>query len=665
MFSKLLIANRGEIACRVIRTCRRMGIQTVAVYSDADADARYVRESDERVRIGPAPARSSYLNANAILEAAKRTGAQAIHPGYGFLSEQVDLIDACAAERITFIGPHRDAIARMGSKIESKHIARDAGVPCIAGYAGDDQSIERLGKEALVIGFPLLIKPSAGGGGKGMKRVDNEMQLPGCLRDARAEAMAAFGDDKVLLERYIVRPRHVEIQLLGDKHGNLVHLFERECSIQRNYQKVIEEAPANHLSDEIRGCLFKAAISLGRGIGYDSAGTVEFVLDADRDDEPYFLEMNTRLQVEHAVTELTTGVDLVEQQIRVAGGETLPFGQSDLRRDGWAIEARVNSEIPEEDYHASFGRVTAYREPQTSGVRVDSGIDAQCEITPHYDSMVAKVIGFGSSRDAALARLVGGLRQLRIEGIHTNQAFLIDLLECPAFGDVLTTRFLTDLFPDGYATPDALTLSLTAVAAAGWAAVTQHQYSNDLPLTNLAGFRLTTPAGLAASTCVHVVTGDGMDRLARVEWAGRSELRVKLPDGVLPIRVARCCQMDAALLVSRRTFHTRLSEDGIAVWSEGVQASFRMVPDVLHQPLSVRTEQSDGRLTAKLPGLVSEILVQVGQKVKTGEPVVVLEAMKLFHTLLSPADATVASIEVEAGATVTRGTVLLTLGKGH
>jgi len=661
MFSKLLIANRGEIACRVIRSCRSLGIRTVAVYSDADANARHVREADETVRIGPAPARESYLDARAIIGAARQTGAQAIHPGYGFLSEKLDLIDACAAEGITFVGPNRDAVAKMGSKIESKRIARAAGVPCIPGYDGDDQSLGRLRQEALAIGFPLLIKASAGGGGKGMKRVDEASQLSDRLRDARNEAMAAFGDDKVLLERYILRPRHVEVQLLGDRHGNLVHLFERECSVQRNYQKVIEEAPAHHLSDEIRDRLFEASVSLGRRIGYDSAGTVEFVLDADRNDEPFFLEMNTRLQVEHPVTELTTQMDLVEQQIRVAKGEKLAFTQADVRRHGWAIEARVNSEVPEEGYRASFGKVENYDEPQLPGVRIDSGIDGQSEITPHYDSMVAKVIGFGSTRDAALARLVGGLRRFRVEGTQTNQAFLVDLLERPVFRDVLTTRFLADLFPEGYAAPKVLGASLTAAAAAGWAAIAQRQRANDTPMGSLAGFRLTAPAGLAASTCVQVFSADDAARLARVEWDSRCDLRVKLPGHFIPVTLTKADRSSATLDVLLRPFHVRETDDGVAVWSDGVQARFRIVPDVLHQPASSRSGQGGNRLVAELPGLVSQVLVEVGQKVKAGESVLVLEAMKLFHTLVSPSDATVASIEVEAGVTVNKGTVLITL----
>ncbi|MGE3773171.1 MAG: biotin carboxylase N-terminal domain-containing protein [Gammaproteobacteria bacterium] len=659
MFSKLLIANRGEIACRIIRSCRRLGIQTVAVYSDADADARHVRDADERVRIGPASARESYLDVRAILRAAMQTGAEAIHPGYGFLSEKLDLIDACASAGLVFVGPHRDAIARMGSKIESKGLAREVDVACIPGYDGEDQRAERLYEEALAIGFPLLIKASAGGGGKGMKRVDDRTQLRERLREARAEAMAAFGDDEVLLERCILRPRHVEVQLLGDRHGNLVHLYERECSIQRHYQKLIEEAPAAHLSDAIRARLFEAAVALGRRIGYDSAGTVEFVLDADRGDEPYFLEMNTRLQVEHPVTELTTGIDLVEQQIRVASGEKLAFTQAEVHRRGWAIEARVNAEVPEEGYRASFGGVQIYREPELAGVRVDSGIDARSEITPHYDSMLAKVIGHGATRGTALMRLAGGLRQLRIEGIRTNQALLVDLLARPAFREVLTTRFLAELFPDGYSVPDALVRSLAAAAAAAWAAVTQRRCANDTPLTTLIGFRLSAPAGLLASTSVHLLAGNEASQAARVEWLSAQQLRVTSCGQTLSASVVQIEGASALLEVAQREFHVRLHADAVTVWSDGVHASYRILPDVLHPPPSSRVEQSGNRLIAELPGLVNQVLVQVGQQVQAGEPVLVLEAMKLFHTLVAPFDASVASVEVEEGATVDKGAELL------
>ncbi|MCC7120352.1 MAG: hypothetical protein IT493_02245 [Gammaproteobacteria bacterium] len=659
MLSKLLVANRGEIACRVMRACRQLGIRTVAIHSDADAGARHVREADEYVRIGPAPARESYLDVQAIMRAVRDTQADAIHPGYGFLSEKSDLIDACAAADVVFVGPHRAAVATMGSKIESKRIARSAGVVCIPGYDGADQSLDRLYEEALRIGFPLLIKASAGGGGKGMKRVDDPAAFRDRVREARTEALAAFGDDRLLLERCILRPRHVEVQLLGDRHGNLVHLYERECSIQRQYQKLIEEAPAPHLPDAIRSRLFDAALALGRHIAYDSVGTVEFVLDADDGDAPYFLEMNTRLQVEHPVTELTTGIDLVEQQIRVASGERLAFRQTDLCRDGWAIEARVNAEVPEDGFCAAAGRITSYQEQAAPGVRIDSGIDAQSDVSLHYDSMLAKVIGFGGTRDAALARLVTGLRNLRIEGPQTNQTFLIDLVERPAFHAVLSTGFLAEQFPDGYRVPSLLAHALTAAAAAGWTCLTQRHRAHDVPLTMLIGFRLTAPAGLAATTNLHVTGSDDIAQLVRIAWTDCGALAVTLHGEVLPVTIAHVDDAAAVLEIGRRRFDVHRDGEATCVWSDGAQAICRVVPDVLYRPVSSHAARAGDRLVAELPGVVDQVLVEVGQRVKAGEPVLVLAAMKLFHTLAAPADAIVASIEVTAGATVGRGTVLL------
>jgi len=373
MFESVLIANRGEIACRIARTCRRLHIRTIAVYSDADVNARHVGEADVAVRIGPPEAVRSYLDAEAIIQAAIATGASAIHPGYGFLSESTQLVKRCAEHGITWIGPRADVIERMGSKIESKQIAGKADVSCVPGYHGDNQDPLFLLEQAKAIGAPVLIKASAGGGGKGMRRVDDLADFVQQLDLARREAMRAFGDDRVLIEKLIQRPRHLEVQLAGDQHGNLVHLFERECSIQRNYQKVIEEAPAPCLPQAVRDKLFTAALKLGREIGYDSLGTVEFVL-ADGSDEPYFLEMNTRLQVEHPVTEMVTGIDLVEWQMRIAWGEPLPLAQAAIAMSGWAIEARINCEDPAHGYRPELGKVARYVEPTLAGVRTDSGI---------------------------------------------------------------------------------------------------------------------------------------------------------------------------------------------------------------------------------------------------------------------------------------------------
>ena len=656
MFSSLLIANRGEIACRIIKTCQRLGIWTVAVHSEADAQARHVREADQAVCIGPARARDSYLNAQAVIDAALSTGAQAIHPGYGFLSERLDLIEACESAGIVFVGPHRDAIAAMGSKIESKRIARAAGVPCIPGYDGDDQSLERLQEEAERIGFPLLIKASAGGGGKGMRRVDHLQELQAQLVTARAEAKAAFGDDRVLLERYITRPRHVEVQLLGDKHGGLVHLFERECSIQRNYQKLIEEAPAPHLHQNVRQRLFEAALALGREIRYDSAGTVEFVLDADHDDEPYFLEVNTRLQVEHPVTELTTGLDLVEWQIRVAAGEPLAFGQAALKQTGWAIEARVNAESPADGFAPSFGRVRDYAEPQRQSVRIDSGIDAHSEVAPHYDSLVAKVIGYGSDRNVAQRRLVEGLKDLRIGGLQTTQPLLIDILGCEAFQSVLTTHFLGQHWPHGWHPAKALQQEAMAIAAVAWLHARRAR-SDDRPMAALTSWRTTANVDGLGRSHVEVDDGGNATPLSlRLSTEGAWWLCDGAERGLQRIdETTWRCQQHGPI------FHTRSAGHSVEVWSDGWCGTFTVRSRVSVPAAQGASGSSADTIAADLPGVLSQILVAQGDVVTAGTPVAVLEAMKLFHTLHAPRDGVVRSLPVAVGATVAKGAALVEL----
>ena len=659
MFEKILIANRGEIACRITRTCRRLGIWTVAVYSEADAHARHVREADEAVCIGPARAQDSYLDAGAVVAAARQTGAQAIHPGYGFLSERLALLDACAAAGIAFIGPHRRAIASMGSKIESKRIARAAGVPCIPGYDGDDQSPAALRAQAERIGFPLLIKASSGGGGKGMRRVDAPEGFEQHLATAQAEAQAAFGDAKVLLERFIMRPRHVEVQLLGDRQGHLVHLFERECSIQRNYQKLIEEAPANHLGAQVRQRLFDAALALGRTIGYDSAGTVEFVLDADHDDEPYFLEVNTRLQVEHPVTELTTGLDLVEWQIRVAAGQALAWRQEELRQQGWAIEARVNAESPADRFAPSLGAVQSYLEPQLPGVRIDSGIDALSEVTPHYDSMVAKVIGSGPSRAMARRRLEQGLSQLQVGGLQTSQPLLLDVLRHPAFDAVLSTDFLPKHWSAGWQPDEALVQEAWAAAALAWVHA-QQGTEDDRPLASLRGWRVTAPVEGAGRS--HVSIGDGERQvplqvgLARlggeVSGAGEGQVWRFEPAGPGAWRS----------VASGRVLRVQAQGDAWWVWCAGWSVRLQAASQVARAAAAhAAGAHQGGSVFADLPGVLSQTLVAVGETVSAGQPVAVLEAMKLFHTLVAPSDGLVSALPVALGATVAKGTLLVQL----
>ncbi len=444
MFRRLLIANRGEIAVRIVRACREMGIEPVAVYSDADTEAPHVLLADQAIRIGPAPPGESYLSIDALLEAARTSGAEALHPGYGFLSENAALAAACAAAGLTFIGPPARAIERMGSKIGARRLAETAGVPVVPGSTPADQSDAALVAAARSVGFPVLLKPSGGGGGIGMKVVRNEAALGGAAAQARREARAAFGDDTLYVERLIEAPRHVELQILADHHGRIVHLFERECSIQRRHQKVVEETPSPALTESLRARMGEAAVAVARAAEYRNAGTIEFLLDGSGDGAAfYFLEMNTRLQVEHPITEQVTGIDLVRAQIRIAAGDPLPWSQDGLTHRGHAIEARIYAENPLEDDLPEAGRLLLYREPSMPGVRIDSGVSEGGEITVHYDPMLAKLVATGETREAARRRAIAALRAYPVLGIHTNIPFLIAILEHPRFvrGE-LDTHFL-------------------------------------------------------------------------------------------------------------------------------------------------------------------------------------------------------------------------------
>ena len=457
MFDKILIANRGEIACRIIKTARRMGIKTVAVYSDADADGKHVRMADEAVRIGPAASAESYLKIDRIVEACRETGAQAVHPGFGLLYERAAFAEALEAAGIVFIGPGKAAIEAIGDKITSNKIAHEAGVSTVPGYLGTIESLEHAARIAAEIGYPVMIKASAGGGGKGMRIANSEADLKDCVRGAMNEARSSFGDDRVFIEKFIEQPRHIEIQVLADGHGNVVHLGERECSIQRRHQKVIEEAPSPFIDAETRAAMGAQAVALAKQVGYRSAGTVEFIADANK--KFYFLEMNTRLQVEHPVTEMVTGLDLVELMIRVADGETLPFTQEQVTMTGWAIEARVYAEDPYRGFLPSIGRLTRYEPPvDVEGIRVDDGVDEGSEISMYYDPMIAKLVAYGDTRNEAADRLYDAIGRYRIRGVSHNLPFLAATIAMKRFRDGrLTTGFIADEFPDGFsgATLDA------------------------------------------------------------------------------------------------------------------------------------------------------------------------------------------------------------------
>ncbi len=632
MFKTLLIANRGEIACRIIRTCRAMGVRSVAVYSEADRDAVHVGLADEAVCIGPAEARLSYLDIGAILDAARETGAEAIHPGYGFVAENADFASACAAAGLTFVGPSPAAISRMGSKIEAKAVAEAIGVPVVPGYYGDDQSDQNLAAEAQRLGAPLLIKASAGGGGRGMRRVDDIADFANALASARAEALAAFGNGDVLLERYVERPRHIEVQLLCDRHGTALHLYERDCSVQRNHQKVIEEAPAPDLSAALRDRLTGDALKLATAIAYDSVGTVEFILDRDSG-EIYFLEMNTRLQVEHPVTEMITGLDIVEWQIRVAAGQALPFAQSDIQIDGWAMEARVAAEDPAQAYRPQVGRVRYYRQPTGDNVRVDSGLEAGQEITPYYDSMIAKVIAHGPDRDAARTRLGQAAADMRIGGLGTNIAFLTDILSHADFAAAdIDTTFIARAFADGWQAPTPTPRHLAAAARAFVRARNDAESLN--PWQSLGAWRLTGNPG----------TG-----VVYVSQANAPPVAVHVTEN------------------NNENNNEDDDEDDIHV--EGALVTIFESPAThefsVHLPEQVLLGRAGARhdggdiLRAPMPGLVAAVLVEAGQRVEAGQTVVVLEAMKLMQDLSAPRDGVIATINCQPGDTVSGGAVLI------
>jgi 3-methylcrotonyl-CoA carboxylase alpha subunit len=557
-------------------------------------------------------------------------------------------------------------MAAMGDKIAAKRIAREAGVACVPGYDGEDQDDARLAEEAQRIGFPLLIKASAGGGGKGMRRVDRAEDFAAQLALARAEARAAFGDEHVLLERYLCRPRHLEVQLLGDRHGHLVHLHERECSIQRHYQKLVEEAPAPHLTDAMRERLHAAALSLGRAIGYDSAGTVEFVLDADSAEEPYFLEMNTRLQVEHPVTELVTGIDLVEAQIRSACGEPLPWRQQDIRCTGWAIEVRLNAESPAHGFRASFGPLTACVEPALPGVRVDSGIDARSEVSPHYDPLLGKLVAHGATRTVARERLRRAVVDWRIEGVATTQPLLADVLAHPAFDAPLCTGFLDTVFPGGWRPPThARPERAATVAAAAWY-FAQTRYAGSTPMGCLAGWRLTAPAGRCGRLSLRLAEAESGHE-ARVELALDGPTRAwSCDDEAHPVRwLATEDGGTADTLVLAQAgvrWLARVDGHAVSLWSQGLWQCWTARPEVDVPPATAHGHgHADDAVVAELPGLLARLLVAPGQAVAAGEPVAVLEAMKLMHTLCAPRDGTVVRVGVREGDTVARGTVLVEL----
>jgi 3-methylcrotonyl-CoA carboxylase alpha subunit len=646
VFSKVLIANRGEIAVRVIRTLKNLGIISVAVYSDADSGARHVREADEAIRIGPPPAAESYLDIAAIIDAATAAGAEAVHPGYGFLAENAKFARACAAAGLTFIGPPPEAIEAMGDKIAAKARVAAAGVPVVPGTGAPGMSDAQLIATLNERWFPVLVKPSAGGGGKGMRVAGSAAELPAALAAARREARAAFGDDTLLIERYVARPRHIEIQVLADTHGDVVHLGERECSLQRRHQKIIEEAPSPLLDDARREIMGEAAVQAARSVGYTGAGTVEFIVDGGNPDDFYFMEMNTRLQVEHPVTELITGLDLVEWQVRVAAGERL-LPPPEL--GGHAVEARVYAEDPARGFLPTGGTVLALREPAGDHVRVDSGLAEGTSVGSRYDPMLAKVIAWGQDRATALRRLDAALARTAVLGVTTNIAFLRELLRDP---DVQAGRLDTSLAERvaerggaGTAAPPEDVLAAAALARL-LARETTGPFGDPWDIPD--GWRVSGPAW----TRVRLSHGPGTVAEVRVRGLASAGAEVAVGDGA-PVP-ARAALRDTDLLVSYggRTLRYVCARGGAAIWLGRDGHAWALSDEKAAVNAGGRAGAADGTVRSPMPGTVIAVYVTAGQPVRAGQPLVAVEAMKMEHTVAAPADGVVSELMAKAGQQV-------------
>ena len=661
---KVLIANRGEIAARIIRACHLLGLDTVAIYSDADRDALHVRLADEAFYIGASEARASYLDAAKIIATARRAGADAIHPGYGFLAENAEFAGACVEAGLSFIGPSADFIAQMGSKISAKVVAEQAGVPIVPGYHGEDQADEVLKFEAKRMGLPILIKASAGGGGRGMRQVYDLTDFESELKAARQEAEATFGDGAVLLERFIESSRHIEVQVLGDKLGNILHLFERDCSLQRNHQKVIEEAPAPNLSKSVRQAMLDSAIRLAAYIGYDSVGTIEYIFDAQTE-EFFFLEMNTRLQVEHPVTEIVTGIDLVEWQLRVAGGEALPFAQEDIHCKGWAVEARVAAEDTSDNYRPQIGTISAYLEPVQSAVRVDSGVCAGSSVSPFYDSMLAKVVAYGCDRLSAIRCLRRALGGYQIHGVGINTGFLIDLLDNDFFTQGKHhTGTITTTWPDGWRAPGLTDQHRAEVAMARLLSIPGDGGIHASPWCSLGAWRVTELAGRFGATTLYL--REPGKEMTTVKISGRrGDFSITLEQGNT-FQVNNASFEDGCLEyeldMQRCKLFLELDGDRVTLQTStgALQLEILSAEDAL---LGNRdeTEITSNQITAPMPGMVAEVLVSELQEIKAGQAVIIIEAMKLFQTMVAPIDGVVKSIRFKPGDPVENGAILIAI----
>jgi 3-methylcrotonyl-CoA carboxylase alpha subunit len=669
MFNKILIANRGEIACRVAATAKRLGVKTVAVYSDADANAKHVAVCDEAVHIGGSAPKDSYLRWERIIEAAKATGAQAIHPGYGFLSENEDFAKACADAGLVFIGPPASAINAMGLKAESKRLMEQAQVPLVPGYHGADQDPALLQREADRMGYPVLIKASAGGGGKGMRAVDKAEDFGAALDSCKREAINSFGDDAVLVEKYVQRPRHIEIQVFGDTHGNCVYLFERDCSVQRRHQKVLEEAPAPGMTPELRARMGEAAVAAARAVNYVGAGTVEFIVeqpggyDAPEQMKFYFMEMNTRLQVEHPVTEAITGLDLVEWQLRVASGEPLPLQQQDLRITGHAIEARICAENPDNNFLPATGALNVYALPECvtferGAVRVDSGVRQGDAISPFYDSMVAKLIVHGDTRAQALARLDEALAQTHIVGLATNVQFLRRVARTEAFA---SAKLDTALIPREQAVlfhQEPVGLPLAAAAAVAQTLLRERASEGVDPFSRRDGFHTH---GVVQRRFEFEFGGERAKALLTYERGGSLHLAVGEGDAAVagPLVFSAVGQGIELQFAGQRTRAAVYAQGEVDHVFTPLGATQITAIDLLAHAGEAAAE--GGRLTAPMPGKVVSFAVKAGDAVTKGQPLAVMEAMKMEHTIAAPADGVVQELLYAPGDQVTEGAELLKL----
>lgn len=650
MFSKILIANRGEIACRIIKTARKMNIATVAVYSDADANTPHVKMADEAYHIGGSASADSYLKADKIIEVAKQAGAEAIHPGFGFLSENADFVAAVEAAGLAFIGPASYAIEVMGDKIESKKLAGDAGVSCVPGTPDAVSDIEEATKAAAEIGYPVMVKASAGGGGKGMRVIETEAELADGMRAAMNEARNAFGDDRVFIEKFVVRPRHIEIQVLADGKGGAVYLGERECSIQRRHQKVLEEAPSPFISPETRKAMGEQAVALAKAVSYRSAGTVEFIVGADQDF--YFLEMNTRLQVEHPVTEMVYGLDLVEWMIRIAAGESLTLQQSDITPKGWAMEARLYAEDPERDFLPSIGQLLRYREPTGDGVRVDSGVEEGGAISMFYDPMIAKLITFADTREDAITRLEEALDEYEIRGIQSNRQFLSAVLENEYYrkGDI-TTGFIASEFAEGFQpsipTGDVYNSLITMALSAVWEAEARHHHGEPdqhYVITDQAGTVTQAQIGFGAEGELGVVIADACYVISDIAEEGANDLVIN----------------DAPFVaqMQRDNHHVTLTKGSHRVHFTLYPA--RATGHLAHMPVVDENAGAD-EVIAPMPGLLTSLLVKEGDEVQKGQNVAIIEAMKMENMLQAEASGTVKSVHAKEGDNLNVEDLILTL----